>query len=243
MIFSAKRRAGLALLTLFLLGACASTPKIGGDPNLRVLEMSTLPEPTRTDLAANDRPYYIGPLDKLVIDVFGMPELANREVQVDASGRISFPIAGSVDVRGKTPAEVEEALVRQLRSNFVRDPKVSVNLKEATSQLVTVEGEVKKPGLYPVVGRMTLMGAVAQAQGTSEFSNLKDVVIFRTVQGQRLAALYDLKAIRHGNYADPAIYPNDIVMVGDDHARRVFKDILSVVPLLTTPIIVAADRF
>lgn len=242
MIIGIRRGAAYASLAAVLLTGCASTPEIGGDPGLQVLETGTLPEPTRADLTANDRPYFVGPRDKLVIDVFGIPELANREIQVDGSGRIAFPIAGTVDVRGMTPGEVEAALASQLRANFVRDPRVTVNLVETTSQIVTVEGEVRKPGLYPVIGRMTLMGAVAQAEGTSEFTNLSNVVIFRTVDGQRLAALYDLKAIRHGNYADPAIYPNDIVMVGDSQARRLFKDILSVVPLFTTPLIVALRR-
>ncbi len=62
---------------------------------------------------------------------------------------------------------------------------------------------------------MTLLRAMAVAGGTTEFSKLDDVVIFRTVQGERLAALYDLNAIRHGKYADPDVYANDVVMVGD----------------------------
>ena len=120
---------------------------------------------------------------------------------------------------------------------------MTVNLKETVSQVVTIEGQVAKPGLYPVVGRMSLMRAIATAQGTTEFSQLNDVVIFRTVNGQRLAALYDLKAIRHGAYADPEVFANDVVMVGDSAARHFFKDALAVTPLITTPLIIAVDRF
>jgi polysaccharide export outer membrane protein len=124
----------------------------------------------------------------------------------------------------------------------VRNPQVTVNLKEAVSRVVTVEGQVNKPGLYPVVGRLSLMGAIAKAEGTDEFSKLDDVVVFRTVGGHRYAALYNLDAIRHGAYPDPEIYANDVVMVGESKARRLFKDILSVMPAMITPIVIGVDR-
>lgn len=232
----------LALLASLLLASCASTPKIGGDPDLKVIQASALPAPSRMDLTASARAYFVGPFDKLTIDVFGIPELSAREVQVDASGRISFPLVGTIEVSGHTPGEIETLLADRLRSAYVRDPQVTVNLKETVSQVLTIEGQVRKPGLYPVVGRMTLMRAMALAEGTDEFSQLDDVVIFRTVEGQRLAALYDLKAIRHGAYPDPEVFANDVVMVGDSNARRLFKDVLSVVPALATPIVIGIDR-
>ncbi len=79
------------------------------------------------------------------------------------------------------------------------------------------------------------MRAIAQAEGTDEYSRLDDIVVFRTVEGQRMAALYDLNAIRHGAYSDPEVYANDVIMVGDSNTRRLFKDILSIVPALATP--------
>ena len=230
------------LLSMAILAGCASSPKLGGDPNLKIMQASELPAPDRLDLTGGARVYYVGPFDKLTIDVFGIPELSQRDVQVDAAGRISFPLAGVVEVSGKTPGEIEEQLARRMRANFVRDPQVTVNLKETISQSLTVEGQVTKPGVYPVLGRMSLLRAMAVAGGTTEFSKLNDVVIFRTVGGERLAALYDLDAIRHGAYADPEVFANDVVMVGDSASRRLFKDILAVVPLLTTPLIIAVDR-
>jgi polysaccharide export outer membrane protein len=110
------------------------------------------------------------------------------------------------------------------------------------SQVVTVDGQVRQPGLYPVVGGMTLMRAVATAQGTSEFARLRDVVVFRTVGGQNMAALYNLDAIRRGLYPDPEIFANDVVIVGDSPARRIFRDVLQAAPLITTPIIALLQR-
>ena len=225
-----------------LLSGCASSVELGGDPKLNVIDATELPAPERADITGGAQPYYVGPYDKLIVDVFAIEELAAREIQVDASGRMSFPLAGVLDVSGKTPAEIEQALAARLRQAYVRDPQVTVNLKETVSRVVTVEGQVRKPGLYPVVGRMTLMRAIARAEGTDEFTRLDDVVIFRTVAGERYAALYNLDAIRHGAYSDPDIYANDVVMVGDSRSRRMFKDVLAILPALVTPVIIGIDR-
>ena len=227
-----------------LLGACASGPaQIGGDAQLTVMPGSDLPSPSRADMTQSAAPYYVGPLDRLVIDVFGVEELSAREVQVDASGRMSFPLAGVLDVAGMTPGEVEAQLQQRLAAAHVRNPQVTVNLKETVSQVVTVEGEVKKPGIYPIVGKMSLLRAIAKAEGTGEFSRLDEVVVFRTVQSQRYAALYDLKAIRQGAYGDPDIFAGDIVVVGESRSRRLFKDVLQTVPLFVSPLVIALDRF
>lgn len=232
----------LPLVALSLLAGCAGPGQLGGASNITVMQGSELPAPDRADLLSESRPYLIGPFDKLMIDVFGIEELSQKEVQTDASGRISFPLAGVIEAAGKTPAEIEDEIEARLRSRYVRDPQVTVNLKETVSQVITVDGQVKKPGLYPVIGKMTLMRAVATAEGTAEFAKLDDVVIFRTVNGQQLAALYNLKAIRRGNYADPEVFANDVVVVGDSQARRLFRDALQVVPLLTTPLIIALQN-
>lgn len=234
----------VVLILALTVAACAgsSAKRLGGDPSLQVAQNGALPEPDRSDIVGEERPYLIGPFDKLVIDVFGIEELSKKEVQTDASGRISFPLAGVVEAAGRTPAEVEQILAERLRAAYVRNPQVTVNLKETVSQVVTVDGEVKEPGLYPVVGRMTLMRAVATAKGTSEFAKLDDVVIFRTVKGQKMAGLYNLKAIRNGAYDDPEVFANDVVVVGDSSGRRLFKDGLQVLPALLTPLIYIFTR-
>lgn len=236
-----KKFAALCIVVASLSG-CAGSKALGGASDIQVLSGTSLPAPDRMDLMAETRPYLIGPFDKLMIDVFGIEELSNREVQTDASGRISFPLAGIIEAAGRTPAEIEQEIEGRLRNRYVRDPQVTVNLKETVSQVITVDGQVREPGLYPVIGKMTLMRAVATAKGTAEFAKLDDVVIFRTVKGQDLAALYNLEAIRRGNYEDPEVFANDVVIVGDSKARRLFKDALQIVPLLSTPLIIALQN-
>jgi polysaccharide biosynthesis/export protein len=233
----------LLFLSLAVAG-CVGTKSLGRPEGtlgelgkVKVVQATELPPPDRSDLIEVNRPYLIGPFDKLVIDVFGIEELSKKEVQTDAGGRISFPLAGIIEAAGRTPAELEQVLAERLRGRFVRNPQVTVNLKETVSQVITVDGQVKEPGLYPVIGRMTLMRAVATAKGTAEFAKLDDVVVFRTVKSQKMAALYNLKAIRRGYYDDPEVFANDVVVVGDSSARRIFKDALQVAPLLVTPLI------
>lgn len=232
-------RSVVLVLLAALATACAGPTVVGGDPSLQVVNTGVLPPPKPADLTTTDRPYLVGPFDKLKIDVFGIEDLSDKEVQVDASGRLSFPLAGVVEVAGKTPGEIADVLRARLTARYVRDPQVTVNLTDTISQVMTVEGEVREPGLYPVIGRMTLLRAIARAKGTTEFSKLDDVVVFRTVEGRNMAALYNLRAIRRGNYTDPEIYANDVVVVGDSKARRIFKDIVQLSPLLSTPLIVA----
>ena len=227
------------------LAGCAGSGggRLGETGQVQVLADSPLPEPTGTDIVATERSYVIGPQDQLSIDVFGIEQLMNRQpILVDLSGNISFPIAGTIAAAGMTPAQLADEIEARLRAGHVRAPQVSVNVVETVSQLVTVDGQVTQPGVYPVVGEMTLMRAVASARGLAEFAKLDDVVVLRTVNGQRDAGLYTLAAIRRGNYPDPRVYANDTVVVGDSSARRLFKDFLQVVPLLTTPIIVAFQR-
>ena len=90
----------------------------------------------------------------------------------------------------------------------------------------------------PVVGSMTLLRATALAGGRTEFTAKRHVVVFRVVEGQRLAALYDLKSIEQGAHPDPQIYPNDIIVYGESSARRLFKDLINFSPLLTTPLLI-----
>jgi polysaccharide export outer membrane protein len=229
-----------------VLGLCAVTvgcatgskPLGGGDGTVTPITGMTLPEPDRADITSGVRPYLIGPFDKLTIDVFEVEDLSRREVQVDASGRLSFPLVGVIEAGGRTPSEVAGTIRDRLRGKYIRDPQVTVNLSDTVSQVVTVDGQVIQPGVYPVVGGMTLMRAIATARGLSEFAKQDDVVVFRTVKGQRYAALYNLKAIRRGAYDDPEIFANDTVIVGESNARRLFRDLVSLSPLLTTPLIV-----
>lgn len=217
-----------------------SSPKFVGREGMTVVSNAPLPEPTREDFVIPARPYVLGPSDQLSVDVFGIPELS-KNLTVDLTGQIALPLVGQLMVSGMTVGELTDVLERKLDA-YVRSPKVTVNLVNAASQVITVDGSVASPGLYPLVGRMSLMRAVARASGTTEFARENYVVVFRTVGGQSYAALYDLRAIRQGIYEDPEVFSNDVVYVGDSQARRLFRDVISASPLITTPLIYLITR-
>lgn len=226
----------IAIAVASPLASCASGPAFTPGPHLTVAATTELPPPSVNDMAAQGRPYRIGAFDRVSVNVFGVPELS-QTVQADASGRVSLPLVGQLEAAGRTPDELARAVEEGLRGRFVRNPQVTVNLEETVSQVITIDGQVREPGLYPVVGRMTLMRAVATAKGTTEFARLDDVVVFRTVGDRQMAALYNLGAIRRGAYPDPELFASDVVVVGDSPGRRLFRDILQAAPLITAPII------
>lgn len=231
------RRLRLALPAIALLAGCAHREPLRSTADLTVVQdMQALPAPRRSDLTASERASFVGPLDTIAVDVFNVPEMS-REVQVDAGGRIAMPLIGSIEAGGKTSAELAGAIEAALRQRYLRDPQVTVNIRNAVSQVVTVDGQVVEPGLYPVTNQMTLLRAVASAKGLAEYAKLEDVVILRTVDGRRMAGLYNLGSIREGRYADPAIYANDVIVVGDSPQRRMFRDIVGLSPLLAAPLL------
>jgi polysaccharide biosynthesis/export protein len=226
-----------ALVLAAALSACGRPEPLVSNGRLTVVDNSAaLPAPTRLDLTAADRPSLIGPLDTIQVDVFNVPELS-REMQVDASGRIAMPLAGTIDARGRTAGELAQTIETALRGRYIRNPEVTVNIKSSVSQVVTIDGQVVEPGLYPVTNQMTLLRAIASAKGMNEFARLEEVVILRTVDGRKMAGLYDIGAIRRGAYDDPPIYANDVIVVGDSPQRRLFRDFVSLAPLLAAPLI------
>ena len=219
----------LGMLTAGLAG-CASDPTIGqGSTAVRVTQ--SLPPPDQTGMALDLSNYRIGPLDVIRVEVFGAPELT-REAEVDAAGNFSMPLAGSVRAAGRNPAELSEAIAVQLRQRYLKNPQVSVNIVKAQTKTFTVDGAVRQPGSYPIVGKMTLQQAIATARGADQAANLNNIVIFRTTGNQKVAALFSLKDIRAGRLEDPQIYGNDIVVVGESAARRFLRDFGSMFPIV-----------
>ncbi len=111
--------------------------------------------------------YRIGPEDLLEIAVFEVPELS-RTVRVSASGQISLPLIGVVKAAGLSPAELERSLTERLKATYMKNPQVSVFLREFKSDPVSVVGTVKMPGLYYIQTRKSLIEVLAMAQGLYE---------------------------------------------------------------------------
>lgn len=178
----------------------------------------------------NSAGYRIGPADVLEVTVFKVTDLS-KTVQVSESGTIALPLVNEVTVVGKTPRQVETELARTLGARYLQRPEVSVFVKEFNSQRVTVEGAVKKPGVFPIQGRMTLLQAVANAQGLDVVAD-ENVLLFRNGKTKREAARFDIAAIRDGSAADPELRAGDVVVVGSSTLKEGFQNIMKVLPLV-----------
>src|SRR5262249_18469614 len=153
------------------------------------------------------------------------PELA-RQVQVADAGTVNLPLVGEIRAGGKTAQEVEHDLAKRLGAKYLQSPQVTVYVKEYNSQRVTVEGSVKKPGVYPLRGKMTLMQSLAMAEGLDPTSDTSNVVVFRQVEGKRFAAKFDVDQIRAGKAEDPLIVQGDLIVAKASAMKAVWQDVL-----------------
>lgn len=169
--------------------------------------------------------YQIGAQDLIELSVFQAPELS-RTVRVNSRGLISLPLIGAVEAGGLSAQELEVAIAAKLAAGYLRDPQVSVFIKEFVSQRVTIEGAVKKTGVYPLKSSTTLLQALALAEGIDPLADEDEVKIFReNGAGQRQALSYNLKAIRAGQAEDPQIKGNDLVVVEKSATRTAIKNV------------------
>jgi len=167
--------------------------------------------------------YRIGGQDLLEIQVFGIDNL-KREVRVSSRGSISLPLIGTVVLAGLTSQEAETLIASKYAKDYLQDPQVSVFIKEYTSQRITLEGAVAKPGIYPIRGQTTLMQAIAIAGGQGQLADLSEVMVYRREGTDKKVLTYDLVKIRAGEVEDPTLVNEDIIVVKRDQGRVVLRD-------------------
>ena len=112
--------------------------------------------------AAATAPAKLQPGDKIRVSVFGESQFSG-DYQLDESGQISMPLAGTIKAQGLTQAELEQTLARKFRSEYLKNPKVTVTI--ASLQPYYILGEVEKPGEYPYKSGLNVLTALAIAGG------------------------------------------------------------------------------
>lgn len=226
----------LIVLLVIMLAGCATDRSVGLSPEVKLTDLEALPPP-REGVS-----YVLGPQEKLEIFVVGAESLSGTYL-TDVDGQLAFPLIGNVPVDGKTPTEAAELIADRLRGRYVLDPQVRVIPEEFPVPTISVGGQVRKPGSYPAIGKQTLLKTVNQAEGLTELAKQDDVLVLRTVEGQRYIGVFNIRAIQRGNYPDPEVYANDIVIVGDSPERRRLNMLLQVLPpIVTTGLILVAQQ-
>jgi polysaccharide export outer membrane protein len=223
------RYVGAIFLTA-MLSACAAGQSATHLPT-GAAAYSVISATPATQTATAD--YRIGPLDTLDVSVYQEPDLSAKALQVDAGGNIALPLMGEMKAKGKTPAELSKEIEARLGDRYLRNPQVTVSVAASVSQKVSVQGEVTEPGVYPMTGPTTLLDVISMAKGETEVATLNQVVVFRTINGQRMGAVFDIASIRRGQAADPVIQANDLVVVGYSSAKRFWKNVVTASPLFS----------
>ena len=163
------------LLVLFWLAGCGSSRPLPPQQAVPQLQNRDKKDDLNQQILAQGiagnlktpRDYKVGPEDLLDISVYGQKEL-QRFVRVNGSGDITMPLIGLVQIAGLTPQQVESRLQELYGTNYLRNPQVSVFVKEYRHQQVAVTGAVKKPGGYEMIGPRTLLEMLALAGGLEE---------------------------------------------------------------------------
>lgn len=216
------------ILSASLLAACGGTrmdmaAMTAAQPvDLQTTHVSTAPQAE----------YRIGVGDKLSVRVFQVPDLSFDQLVVDTSGDIQMPLIGAVRSTGHTAGELSTVIAERLSAQYLRNPQVTVTVSEAASQKITVDGAVTKPGVYEMRGATSLLQAVAMAEGPSAIADLTKVAVFRTIDGQRSVALFDLQAIRQGRADDPTVLGDDVIVVDTSRMSAAMRGIVSTIPAL-----------
>lgn len=222
------RRGGVAAAAALVLGLASGCTDTRGGTIPYNVSLGTPDAAVPTTLPAD---YKIAPMDTVTVKIYRMDDLTG-DYLVDLMGNISMPLIGEVTAAGETPQQLAANLARKYGAKYLRNPDVSVEIKSSAGRIVTVDGAVNKSGAYPVIGPMTLIQAVALAGGTSDDANAHRVAIFRTIDGKREAAAFDLESIRHGQMQDPPIYPGDIVVVDGSKIKETLKELFQGSPLI-----------
>lgn len=173
----------------------------------------------------------VTPLDVLEIRVYGAKDL-DGSYQVDPAGEIKFPLIGQTQAEGYTSFELATVLETKLGEKYLQKPQVTVRISEVNGQQFTVDGAIGRPGMYPVRGQLTLLQALALSGGPSANANLSGVIIFRTIEGQRKAARFDLRKIRVGESVDPVIFGNDLIVIDGREANEAYENVLRGLPVI-----------
>jgi len=157
--------------------------------------------------------FQIGPEDVLDIAVWNNAAVS-RTVPVRPDGMISLPLLNDVQAAGLTPMELRDLLARKL-AEYMPSPEVSVIVREVHSCKVTVMGEVKNPGRYEIRSRATVLDAIAQAGGFTEFASRSKLTILRP-DGRTLLRIpirYKDAVSGGGDEARISLKPGDTIVV------------------------------
>jgi polysaccharide export outer membrane protein len=158
--------------------------------------------------------YKIGAGDVLKITVWHEPDASLPSAVVLPSGRISVPLLHEVDVAGLTVPQLEKLLTDRF-SSLINTPEVSVVVMQMNSKKIYLTGKVKREGPLPYVYEMTVMQALTEAGGVTDFAKKKAIYVLRTENGKQFKLPFDYAAVLKGEHLETnrTLVPGDMIVV------------------------------
>lgn len=188
-------RTVVALATALIL-ACASGP----------VKQPNLPPPVETSS--------LGPGDVFEVAVYDEPAMS-KPYKVAPNGTIDFPLIGTLEVEGKEPQEVADLIKTNLKEKqILKNPSVSVLVKEVNSKKIAVFGQVQKPGQFPMAEGITVVQAISLAGGFTAIADRDRVTLNRKVSAKKVVrVVFSVGAITEGKMNDIPLQAGDTLYV------------------------------
>lgn len=154
----------------------------------------------------------LGPGDVFEVKIYDEQELSGI-YRVSSSGSINFPLVGRIQLEGLTSSDVADIIQQKLAERFLKNPQVSIFVKEYNSKKVSVFGQVTKPGTFNYEDRMTVIQAVSMAGGFTNIASKNEINVTRMVDNEEKKFFIPVEAIAEGKAKNFFLEPGDIVYV------------------------------
>jgi protein involved in polysaccharide export with SLBB domain len=154
----------------------------------------------------------LGVGDTFDVRVFGEGDLSGT-YKVGSEGNINFPLIGVVHVAGLDAQAAAKLIADKLREGILRDPQVTVFIKEQTSKKIYILGQVGKPGTFNYTPSMSVVEAITVAGGFTGMAAKNDTTITRTEQGKKTVVRVPVADIGEGRAQNVYLRPGDIISV------------------------------
>lgn len=154
----------------------------------------------------------LGPGDLFDVRVFQQEQMTGT-YSASPEGTISFPLIGTVEVNGKTPAMIETEIRNRLADGYLKDPQVSVLVKEYKSKKISVFGQVRNPGTLAFTEGMTIVEAVSRAGGFTQMARKNAVTVTRPAGDEKQSFTVPVESIAKGKADQFFMRPGDTVFV------------------------------
>lgn len=156
--------------------------------------------------------YRLGPEDVVEVFVWKEPDLSTT-VTVRPDGKISLPLASEIEATGKTAAELQSDITQRLQK-YIEQPVVNVMVKQINSLKISVLGEVRKPDVYRIRNRVTVLDAIAMAGGFTDLARPSRVVVLRNSVGGPVRVRINIdQVVDNDNEVPFYLQPMDTVYV------------------------------